>query len=137
MTFKEQILQGIPSILPAKKNYPTDAPKRKDILSKEEKHLAIRNALRYFPKKWHAELGLEFAEELQDYGRIYMYRFRPVYNMHAHPINEYPGKTEQAKAIMLMIQNNLDHAVAQHPHSDAPKPMVAKGCKREERAKHY
>ncbi len=119
MTFKEQIQQGIPSILPEKKPYDPSinhAPKRKDILSKEEKELALRNALRYFEQKHHATLLPEFREELEKYGRIYMYRFRPDYKIYARPIEEYPGKCEQAKAIMLMIQNNLDCAVAQHPH---------------------
>jgi len=118
MTFKEQILQGIPSELPAKKEYPQGinrAPKRKDILSKEEKRLAIRNALRYFPEKWHKELSIEFAEELKDFGRIYMYRFKPDYEMYARPISEYPAKSLQAAGIMLMIQNNLNPVVAQHP----------------------
>ncbi|WMI64586.1 urocanate hydratase [Aestuariibaculum sp. YM273] len=118
MTFQEHILQGIPSELPPKYNYPTDAnraPKRKDILSKDEKQLAIRNALRYFPKAWHEELAPEFAQELNDFGRIYMYRFKPAYKMFARGIEEYPAKTVQAAAIMLMIQNNLDPAVAQHP----------------------
>ncbi|PRY87937.1 urocanate hydratase [Mongoliibacter ruber] len=118
MTFQDQILQGIPSQLPAKKPYDTKvshAPKRKDILSMEEKKLAVRNALRYFPKAWHAELAKEFYEELQEYGRIYMYRFMPEYAMYARPISEYPAKSQQAAAIMLMIQNNLDPAVAQHP----------------------
>jgi len=118
MTFKEQILDGIPSQLPKiklpdpKANH---APKRKDILSKEEKQLAIRNALRYFPREWHQELGHEFAQELIDHGRIYMYRFMPDYKMHARPISDYPALSQQARAIMLMIQNNLDPAVAQHP----------------------
>src|SRR5690606_20659107 len=119
MTFQEQILQGIPDVLPQPQPYdPTinHAPKRKQILSIEEKKLALRNALRYFDKKHHAELAPEFMEELNTYGRIYMYRFRPTYRMYARPISEYPGKSEQAKAIMLMIQNNLDYAVAQHPH---------------------
>ena len=118
MTFQEQILQGIPAELPIKKPYPKDinrAPKRKDILSKEEKQLAIRNALRYFPKKWHNELALEFAQELKDYGRIYMYRFKPDYPIYARPISEYPATSKQAAAIMLMMHNNLDPAVAQHP----------------------
>ncbi|MFD1162904.1 urocanate hydratase [Hwangdonia seohaensis] len=118
MTFKEHILQGIPTELPVKRAYPKDAnraPKRKDILSKEEKQLAIRNALRYFPKKWHKELALEFAQELQDFGRIYMYRFKPNYKIYARNIADYPAKSKQAAAIMLMIQNNLDPAVAQHP----------------------
>jgi len=118
MTFQEQILQGIPAELPAKKAYPKDAnraPKRKDILSVEEKQLAIRNALRYFPKGWHKELAAEFAQELMDFGRIYMYRFKPKYKMYARPIQEYPAKSQQAAGIMMMMQNNLDPAVAQHP----------------------
>lgn len=119
MTFKEQIQQGIPSILPPKKEYDlaiNHVPKRKDILSAEEKKLALKNALRYFEPQHHAELIQEFSEELEKYGRIYMYRFRPDYRMYARPIDEYPGKSVQAKAIMHMIQNNLDYAVAQHPH---------------------
>jgi urocanate hydratase len=119
MTFKEQIQQGIPSILPPKAAYDlaiNHAPKRKEILSAEEKKLALKNALRYFEPKHHAELILEFSEELEKYGRIYMYRLRPDYRMYARPIDEYPGKSIQAKAIMHMIQNNLDYAVAQHPH---------------------
>ena len=119
MTFQEQIQQGIPSLLPRPKAHEAvinHAPKRKEILSAEEKKLALRNALRYFEPRHHAELIQEFAEELDTYGRIYMYRFRPDYKMYARPISEYPGKCEQAKAIMLMIQNNLDYAVAQHPH---------------------
>ena len=119
MTFKEQIQQGIPDILPNKKEYDLSinhAPKRKEILSLEEKKLAIKNALRYFDKKHHEVLLPEFADELERYGRIYMYRFRPDYEMKARDIAEYPGKSEQAKSIMLMIQNNLDYAVAQHPH---------------------
>lgn len=119
MTFQEQIRQGIPSILPKPKTYETEinhAPKRKEILLAEEKKLALRNALRYFEPQHHAELIKEFADELHNYGRIYMYRFRPDYEMRARPISEYPGKCEQAKAIMLMIQNNLDYVVAQHPH---------------------
>ena len=118
MTFKEQILQGLPNTLPSKKAYPTGgnrAPKRKDVLSKEEKQLAIRNALRYFPDQWHSDLATEFAEELKEYGRIYMYRFKPNYDIYARPISEYPAQSEQGAAIMLMIQNNLDPAVAQHP----------------------
>ena len=118
MTFKEQILQGLPSTLPSKKAYPIGgnrAPKRKDVLSKEEKQLAIRNALRYFPDQWHSDLATEFAEELKEYGRIYMYRFKPNYDIYARPISEYPAQSEQGAAIMLMIQNNLDPAVAQHP----------------------
>ncbi|MFY0630736.1 MAG: urocanate hydratase [Flavobacteriaceae bacterium] len=119
MTFKEHIQQGIPTILPPKKEYDATmnhAPKRKEILSPEEKKLALQNALRYFEAKHHAELLPEFAEELEKYGRIYMYRFRPDYKMYARSIEEYPGKCEQAKSVMLMIQNNLDYAVAQHPH---------------------
>ncbi|TDE54273.1 urocanate hydratase [Flavobacterium sp. GT3P67] len=119
MTFQEQIQQGIPSVLPKPKPYEVDinhAPKRKEILSNEEKKLALRNALRYFEPHHHAELIKEFSEELETYGRIYMYRLRPDYKMYARPIAEYPGKCEQSKAIMLMIQNNLDYAVAQHPH---------------------
>jgi len=118
MTFKEEILQGIPSELPAPHIYPEGinrAPKRKDILSVEEKQLAIRNALRYFPKEWHEELSVEFAQELKDFGRIYMYRFKPSYKMYARDIAEYPHKSIQAAAIMLMIQNNLNPDVAQHP----------------------
>ncbi len=117
--FKQQILQGIPNELPAAKAYDTNlnhAPKRKDILNKEEKKLAIRNALRYFDKKHHAVLAKEFAQELKDYGRIYMYRFRPDYKIHSRHINDYPHQSKQAAAIMLMLQNNLDYAVAQHPH---------------------
>ena len=116
--FQQEILQGIPSELPARKAYPKNAnraPKRKDILSKDEKKLAVQNALRYFPKAWHAELALEFAQELKEYGRIYMYRFKPSYDLYARPISQYPAKTTQAASIMLMIQNNLDPAVAQHP----------------------
>ncbi|QBN18631.1 urocanate hydratase [Flavobacterium nackdongense] len=116
---KEQIQQGIPTILPLPKPFEANinhAPKRKEILSAAEKKLALRNALRYFEPQHHAVLIQEFAEELETYGRIYMYRFRPDYTMYARPISEYPGKCEQAKAIMLMIQNNLDYAVAQHPH---------------------
>ncbi len=118
MTFQDQILQGIPNTLPNKRAYPLGgnrAPKRKDILSIEEKQLAVRNALRYFPKDWHQELATEFAEELKAYGRIYMYRFKPDYKIYARPVSEYPAKSSQAAAIMLMIQNNLDPAVAQHP----------------------
>ena len=118
MTFRDQILQGIPSDLPLKKAYPDNAnraPKRKDILSIEEKQLAIRNALRYFPKDWHKELAIEFAKELKELGRIYMYRFKPEYKIYARSISEYPSKSSQVAAIMLMIQNNLDPAVAQHP----------------------
>ncbi|OIQ33464.1 MAG: urocanate hydratase [Crocinitomix sp. MedPE-SWsnd] len=116
---KQDICQGIPSEIPSAKPYDSainHAPKRKEILSTEEKKLALRNALRYFPKDQHAQLAKEFAQELKDFGRIYMYRYRPDYKMYARPIEEYPGKCEQAKSIMMMIQNNLDYAVAQHPH---------------------
>ncbi len=117
--FKQQILQGIPSELPPIKPFDTTlnhAPKRKDILDTEEKKLAIRNALRYFDKKHHAVLAKEFAQELKSFGRIYMYRFRPDYVIHSRPIEDYPYQSKQAAAIMLMLQNNLDYAVAQHPH---------------------
>lgn len=117
--FQKEILAGIPEELPEIKEYDKSinhAPKRKDILTKEEKRLAIKNALRYFPERHHAQLAQEFYEELEKYGRIYMYRFRPSYPMYARPIDEYPAKSRQAAAIMLMIQNNLDPAVAQHPH---------------------
>lgn len=118
--FKEEILAGIPQDrLPEPKPYDktiNHAPKRKDILTDEEKVLALKNALRYFPAKFHAELAPEFAKELKDYGRIYMYRFRPSYDMYARPIDEYPCRSRQAAAIMAMIQNNLDPRVAQHPH---------------------
>ncbi len=119
MTFKEEILAGIPATLPEPKPYDTNinhAPKRKDILTPQQKKLALRNALRYFPKEFHATLAPEFAKELKDYGRIYMYRFRPSYKIYARPIDEYPCKCRQAAAIMAMIQNNLDERVAQHPH---------------------
>ena len=119
MTFQDEIKQGIPNQLPNKKPFDTSinhAPKRKEILTKTEKELALQNALRYFEPKHHNVLAEEFAEELNEFGRIYMYRFRPTYKMYARPINEYPGKSQQAKAIMHMIQNNLDYAVAQHPH---------------------
>lgn len=118
MVFQDQISQGIPSQLPSKRNRNTTlshAPKRKDILSTDEKKLALKNALRYFPKEWHAELAEEFLSELKEFGRIYMYRFMPDYEMHARPIQDYPANCQQAAAIMLMIQNNLDPAVAQHP----------------------
>ena len=117
--FQEDILAGIPAVLPEPKPYdPTinHAPKRKEILNSEEKVLAIRNALRYFPAEHHETLAAEFAQELKEYGRIYMYRFRPDYEMYARPIDEYPAKSRQAAAIMAMIQNNLDYRVAQHPH---------------------
>ncbi|MFP5439536.1 MAG: urocanate hydratase [Bacteroidia bacterium] len=119
MTFKEQILEGIPASLPQPKPYDISvnhAPKRKDILSADEKKLALRNALRYFHPQHHTELIKEFTHELETYGRIYMYRLRPDYKMYARSVDEYPGVSLQAKAIMLMIQNNLDYAVAQHPH---------------------
>ena len=119
MTFQEEILLGIPDILPPLKAYVPEvnhAPKRKSILSPEEEQLALRNALRYFPAKHHKNLLPEFKQELHDHGRIYMYRLRPDHKIYARPIDDYPGQSLQAKAIMLMIQNNLDHAVAQHPH---------------------
>ena len=117
--FQKEILAGIPNELPEVKEYDKNinhAPKRKDILTKEQKRLALKNALRYFPESLHAKLAPEFYEELETYGRIYMYRYRPSYKMYARPIDEYPAKCRQAAAIMLMIQNNLDPAVAQHPH---------------------
>ena len=117
--FQRIILQGIPDQLPAPKAYDwsvSHAPKRKDILTIAEKKLAIKNALRYFKPEWHKELAIEFAQELKEYGRIYMYRFRPDYRMYARPIEEYPAQCLQAASIMLMIQNNLDYAIAQHPH---------------------
>ena len=118
MTFQENILQGVPTQLPHKKTYDTQAdhaPRRKDILDPEEKKLAVRNALRYFPETWHRTLAGEFYRELQEYGRIYMYRFKPDYDMYARPIDTYPAQCVQAAGIMLMIQNNLDPNVAQHP----------------------
>lgn len=118
LSFKEEILQGIPEILPKKKAYNNTvnhAPKRKEILTKEEKKLALQNALRYFKPRHHKELLVEFKEELKKYGRIYMHRFKPDYEIYARSIEEYPGNTPQAKGIMLMIQNNLDPKVAQHP----------------------
>lgn len=117
--FQKDILAGIPDVLPEVIPYDPNvnhAPKRKEILSKEEKKLALRNALRYFEPKHHATLAPEFLEELEHYGRIYMYRLRPQYAMYARPVEEYPAKSKQAATIMLMIQNNLDPAVAQHPH---------------------
>ena len=117
--FQADLRGGIPHVLPEPQAYDNSvshAPKRKDILSAEEKKLALRNALRYFPKELHARLLPEFTQELKDYGRIYMYRLRPRYAMHARPINDYPHHSTQAAAIMMMIQNNLDPAVAQHPH---------------------
>ncbi|MEP0131659.1 MAG: urocanate hydratase [Eudoraea sp.] len=118
LSFRDEILLGIPKVLPTQRSRIQElnhAPKRKEILSLEEKKLAIRNALRYFPPAWHSELSSEFAMELEKYGRIYMYRFIPGYKMHARPISEYPAKTVEGAAIMLMIQNNLDPEVAQHP----------------------
>ena len=117
-SFKEQIKQGIPAKLPPMPEWNdqvSHAPKRKEILSTEEKKLAVANALRYFDKKHHAVLAQEFANELEKYGRIYMYRFKPSYAMHARAIEEYPAECQQAASIMLMIQNNLDPSVAQHP----------------------
>ncbi|GIR11823.1 MAG: urocanate hydratase [Cryomorphaceae bacterium] len=117
-TFKHELMEGIPNELPPAYEFNPNlnhAPKRKDSLNKEEKKLALKNALRYFPKKHHTVLAPEFAQELEDYGRIYMLRYKPTHKMHARNIEEYPGKSLQAKAVMLMIQNNLDHAVAQHP----------------------
>lgn len=119
LDFKAALAEGIPRIIPPAASLDTGvshAPPRKDILSREEKELALRNALRYFPSEWHETLAPEFAEELAQYGRIYMYRFRPAYDMYARPLDEYPGRCQQARAIMVMIQNNLDPAVAQHPH---------------------
>jgi urocanate hydratase len=119
ITFRDQILHGIPDELPPAKPYDpavNHAPRRKDILTTEEKKLAVRNALRYFHPRYHAVLAPEFFQELKEYGRIYMYRFRPDYAMHARPLLEYPHQSLQAAAIMLMIQNNLDPDVAQHPH---------------------
>ncbi|MFQ3269652.1 MAG: urocanate hydratase, partial [Flavobacteriales bacterium] len=116
--FRAELSEGIPSVLPAKQDYDTNlnhAPKRKEILSTEEKKLALKNALRYFPVAQHSILAPEFAEEMKNHGRIYMLRFKPKHEMYARDIADYPGKSLQAKAIMLMIQNNLDHAVAQHP----------------------
>jgi len=119
MDFKALVLQGIQNELPPAKEYEAainHAPKRKAILNQEEKKLALKNALRYFDAKHHAILAPEFAKELETYGRIYMYRFRPDYKIYARPINEYPHKSKQAAAIMHMLSNNLDYAVAQHPH---------------------
>jgi len=118
-TFIKSITEGIPDILPEPKTYDlhiNHAPRRKQILTAEEKKLALRNALRYFPKEHHEALAPEFAQELETYGRIYMHRLRPDGEMTAHSINDYPARSKQAAAIMLMIQNNLDKAVAQHPH---------------------
>ena len=118
-TFQDEIKEGIPNILPTLKPYDQSynhAPKRKAILTKEEEKLALRNALRYFDKKFHSALIKEFKNELDQFGRIYMYRFRPDHKIYARPLEAYPAKSQQAAAIMLMIQNNLDDAVAQHPH---------------------
>lgn len=118
-TFQDEIIEGIPNYLPPNKPYDLNynhAPKRKAILNKEEQTLALKNALRYFDKKFHSILINEFKEELETYGRIYMYRFRPDHKIFARPIEDYPAKSKEAAAIMLMIQNNLDDAVAQHPH---------------------
>ena len=119
LSFQDEILQGIPEQIPSSKEFNVEinhAPKRKQILSSEEKKLALKNALRYFPEHQHADLIHEFLNELEQYGRIYMYRYRPEHEIYARPIDEYPGNCEQAKAIMLMIQNNLHHDVAQHHH---------------------
>ena len=117
--FQDDIRAGIPDVLPAQKPYDTEinhAPKRKEILTPKEQALAIKNALRYFPAKHHKELAAEFADELRRYGRIYMYRLRPDYELYARPIGDYPAVSKQAASIMLMLHNNLDKAVAQHPH---------------------
>ncbi|WP_114778882.1 urocanate hydratase [Botryobacter ruber] len=119
MDFKEQIRQGIPAVLPPKRPHDatvSHAPNRKQVLRTEEKKLSVQNALRYFRQEWHRELAAEFMEELETYGRIYMYRFRPDYEMYARPLKEYPAHCVQAACMMLMIQNNLDPAVAQYPH---------------------
>src|SRR3989338_4131856 len=116
--FQQAIQEGIPAVIPAKKAVDpavNHAPKRKEILSTEEKKLALQNALRYFPKEQHRELIVDFLEELETVGRIYMHRYRPDYNIYARPISDYPGKSEQAKGFCLRIQNTLDPAVAQHP----------------------
>ncbi|MDD4576692.1 MAG: urocanate hydratase, partial [Bacteroidales bacterium] len=118
-SFQEEIMEGIPSGLPELMPLDTNvnhAPKRKEILNANEKKLALKNALRYFEPQHHAVLAPEFIDELNKYGRIYMYRFMPKHKIYARPIDEYPAKSKQAAGIMLMIQNNLDHAVAQHPH---------------------
>jgi len=118
-SFRKSIAEGIPSILPPVKHYDNNlnhAPRRKDILTIEEKKLAVRNALRYFPVEFHSVLAREFADELSEYGRIYMYRFKPAYEIRARHISEFPAKSVKAAAIMLMISNNLDNSVAQHPH---------------------
>ena len=116
---KDAILRGIPSELPNKKIYDNNvshAPKRKVILNKEEKKLAIKNALRYFPEKLHSVLATEFADELKDYGRIYMYRYRPDYKIKARHFEDFPHKSKQAAGVMMMLSNNLDYMIAQHPH---------------------
>ncbi len=117
--FRRLVCEGIPDKLPDSKPYDTSLnhpPKRKNMLSLSEKKLAIKNALRYFPEKFHSLLSVEFAQELSDYGRIYMYRFRPDYEIRARSIDDYPHRSRSAAAVMLMISNNLDNAVAQHPH---------------------
>ena len=119
LNFRNEILEGIPAQIPQAKAYDKSvnhAPKRKDILTLQEKRLALKNALRYFPQEQHAALAPEFAKELEEYGRIYMYRYRPSYKITARSIYDFPHKSTQAAAIMLMLSNNLDHAVAQHPH---------------------
>ena len=117
--FQQEILDGIPKDLPAVKGYADEishAPIRKQILDESDKKLALKNALRYFPEALHAELAPEFLQELLQWGRIYMYRYRPSYQIKARPLADFPHKSKQAAAIMLMLSNNLDHAVAQHPH---------------------
>ena len=118
-TFADAIRKGIPPVIPPEKKYDREvnhAPRRKEVLNQKEKKLALKNALRYFPVDFHAVLAPEFLNELEQYGRIYMYRFRPEYAMKARPLSNYPARSVQAASIMLMIQNNLDPAVAQHPH---------------------
>src|SRR4030065_1226536 len=117
--FRSEIREGIPGHLPAPKPYDPSvnhAPRRRDLLTTDEKKLALRNALRYFPVQLHGALAPEFAAELSERGRIYMYRYRPSYEIKARPLGDYPYKSVQAAAIMLMITNNLDPAVAHHPH---------------------
>ena len=119
LTFKEQILVGIPDHLPAVKPFDSSvphAPIRPQVLSDPEKKLAIENSLRYFPKKWHNVLAIEFLQELDELGHIYMHRFRPEYEMFSRPIDDYPSISPSAASVMLMIQNNLDPLVAQYPH---------------------
>ncbi len=128
LSFQEQILQGIPTELPPRKPYDINvnhAPKRKAILSSEEKKLAIQNALRYFPKDQHKELAEDFAEELRNYGRIYMYRYRPDYKMHARSIQDYPGKSMQAKAIMLMIQSEVERLQIRNGNMTEPETSTS------------